>query len=50
MGLGWPVLIPGVVGPHELWHVAVLVALSLHWRFVYLHAALPLDGPPGPPR
>ncbi len=47
MGLGWPVLIPGVIGPHELWHVAVLVALSLHWRFLYAHADRPLDGHPG---
>ena len=46
MGIGWPVLIPGVIGPHELWHVAVLVALSMHWRFIYLHADLPLDGEP----
>ena len=28
-----PVLIPGVVGPHELWHAAVLIGLSLHWQF-----------------
>lgn len=29
-----PSLIPGVVGPHELWHVAVLAGLGLHWLFV----------------
>ncbi|GJM22782.1 MAG: hypothetical protein DHS20C15_26970 [Planctomycetota bacterium] len=29
-----PVIVPGVLGPHELLHVAVLVALGLHWRFV----------------
>ena len=33
--LHWPTLIPGVVGPHELWHVAVLVGLGLHWKFVF---------------
>ena len=33
-GLRWPTLIPGVFGPHELWHVAVLTGLSLHWRFI----------------
>ena len=47
MGLEWPVLIPGVIGPHELWHVAVLVALSMHWRFIYVHANMSLDGEPG---
>ena len=30
-----PVLIPGVIGPHELFHVAVLIGLSLHWYFIY---------------
>lgn len=33
--LGWPVLIPGVIGPHELFHVAVIAGIGLHWRFVY---------------
>jgi len=30
-----PVVIEGVVGPHELFHVAVLVGISFHWWFVY---------------
>jgi channel protein (hemolysin III family) len=34
----WPVIIPGVVGPHELWHVAVLIGLGLHWKFVFQFA------------
>ena len=46
LGLGWPTLIPGVVGPHEIWHIAVLVAMGLHWTFVYQNAHRPLDGPP----
>ena len=33
-GIGWPTLIPGVVGPHELFHVAVLIGVAAHWRFV----------------
>jgi len=37
--LRWPVILPGVVGPHELWHVAVLVGLGLHWRFAFQIAA-----------
>ncbi len=35
---GWPTLMPGVVGPHELWHVAVLAGLAYHWRFVFQFA------------
>ena len=40
--LNWPVLIPRVVGAHELWHAAVLIGLGFHWRFVFQFA----DGPP----
>ncbi len=29
-----PILIQGVVGPHELFHVAVLLGIALHWRFI----------------
>ncbi len=32
--MGAPTIIPGVVGPHELFHVAVLVGIGCHWRFV----------------
>jgi len=32
--LGWPVLIPGVVGPHEVFHLAVLAGISFHWAFI----------------
>ena len=35
----WPTLWPGFVGPHEVWHVAVLAGLSLHWQFVAQFAA-----------
>ena len=34
-----PTLVIGVIGPHELWHVAVLSGLALHWRFVFQFAA-----------
>ncbi len=30
-----PMLINGVIGPHELWHLAVLTGLGMHWRFVF---------------
>jgi channel protein (hemolysin III family) len=33
--VGGFVVVPGLVGPHELLHVCVLVALACHWRFVY---------------
>ena len=37
--LNFPTLIPGIVGPHEIWHVAVLCGLGLHWHFVNLFAS-----------
>jgi channel protein (hemolysin III family) len=40
----WPTLLPGVFGPHELWHVAVLAGLGWHWQFVSQFAAGPPDG------
>ncbi len=30
----WPTMIPGIIGPHEIWHVAVLAGLTLHWLFI----------------
>jgi len=30
----FPVLIPGIVGPHELFHLAVLAGIIWHWRFI----------------
>lgn len=35
LGLNGPTLLSGVVGAHELWHVAVLVGLGFHWKFVF---------------
>ena len=32
--LGWPVLVTGVVGPHEVFHLAVLTGISFHWAFI----------------
>ena len=29
-----PVVISGVIGPHELFHVAVLAGLAWHWQFI----------------
>jgi len=30
-----PILIPGIIGPHELFHIAVLFGLGFHFYFVY---------------
>ena len=43
LSLNWPTPIPGIVGAHELWHLAVLVGLGLHWKFVFGFAAGPPD-------
>jgi channel protein (hemolysin III family) len=31
----WPNLVPDVVGPHEVFHLLVLLGLGFHWRFVW---------------
>jgi len=40
-----PTLVEGIIGPHEIWHLAVLAGLGLHWRFVFQFASgnLPRD-------
>ncbi len=40
----WPVLIPGVVAAHELFHLAVLAGVGFHWWFVWVIAAYPVAG------
>ena len=32
--LRWPVLLPGIVGPHEMFHLAVLAGIACHWAFI----------------
>ncbi|HEV3202830.1 MAG TPA: hemolysin III family protein [Gemmataceae bacterium] len=36
--LNWPVVIPGVVHPHEVFHLAVLAGAWFHWCFVWQFA------------
>lgn len=36
--LRWPVLIQGILGPHEVFHVAVIFGVACHWTFVYRFA------------
>jgi len=33
--VSWPVVVAGVLGPHELFHIAVLCGVSIHWIFVW---------------
>lgn len=32
--LRWPQLVPGIVGPHEIFHLAVLAGIAWHWAFI----------------
>lgn len=32
----WPDLIPGVIGPHEIFHFGVIAGVAWHWRAVML--------------
>jgi channel protein (hemolysin III family) len=32
--INWPMMVPGIVGPHELFHVAVLAGIAFHWSFI----------------
>lgn len=32
--VGGPAPWPGVIGPHEVFHVAVVLGVALHWRFI----------------
>ena len=34
-------LIGGVIGAHEIFHIAVIVGLALHWRFIRTIAGMP---------
>lgn len=36
--MGGPVLVEGIFGPHEFFHVAVLAGLACHWAFVWQFA------------
>jgi len=33
-GMNYPVLIPGYLGPHEIFHCAVLLGVGFHWTFI----------------
>lgn len=37
----WPVIIPGIIGPHEIFHLFVLLGALSHWMFIYKNAHRP---------
>jgi channel protein (hemolysin III family) len=39
--IDWPVIIPGVVHPHELFHLAVVIGALFHWLFIWRIADFP---------
>jgi hemolysin III len=45
---GHPILVSRVVGPHEVFHVAVIVGVALHWAFI--RRLLLAHAPPEPLR
>lgn len=38
----WPVIWPGVIGAHEVFHLFVMAGSFCHWQFVYRWAAHPV--------
>jgi hemolysin III len=39
----WPILINGVIGPHEIFHIFVVLGAWAHWQFMYLWAEHPVS-------
>lgn len=37
--LRWPVIIEGVAGPHEIFHIFVIMGVFFHFRFIYSFAS-----------
>ncbi len=37
-----PVVIPGIIGPHEVFHVMIIIGSALHWWFIYQHSDVPV--------
>lgn len=43
---GAPILIAGVIGSHEIFHIAVIIAIGFHWQFMARIASI--ESPPLP--
>jgi hemolysin III len=39
----WPILWPGVIGPHEIFHIFVILGAFAHWSFIYSFADFPIS-------
>ncbi|MBK25682.1 MAG: DNA-binding protein [Halobacteriovorax sp.] len=37
----WPILWSGVIGPHEIFHIFVLIGAGSHWLFIFRNAHRP---------
>lgn len=38
----WPIIWPGVIGPHEVFHVFVVLGAFFHWKLIYNRAGYPV--------
>jgi len=41
--ISWPVLVPGILGPHEIFHVFIILAAGSHWWFIHHWAHYPIQ-------
>ncbi len=41
--LRWPFLIEGVFGPHEIFHICVLLGAYFHWKFIFEWSDYPVN-------
>ncbi|MCO4793660.1 MAG: hemolysin III family protein [Bacteriovoracaceae bacterium] len=39
----WPEVYPGVIGPHEVFHLFVLLGAAFHWRLIYKISKYPIS-------
>ena len=39
----WPILIDGIIGPHEVFHIFVILGALAHWKLVYRIASYPIS-------
>ncbi len=40
--INWPILLDGIIGPHEIFHFFVIMGWLSHWYFIYLWANHPI--------
>ena len=42
----FPVVVPRLIGPHELFHIMVLIGIIMHWIFIHRVAGSPTTRAP----